>query len=328
MKRKQLETISYLPKKDLPFWWGEAVEASELLRLQNVGMNCGLEYTSFPIFKGIDSYSRYIHSIGVGEIVWRFTHDPKQALAGLYHDIASPCFAHVIDFLHGDYESQESTEIGTSEIIAKSKDIQDLLGFLNLKSEDVDDYHKYPIADNDSPRLSADRLEYTLSNALNLLRLGRDEVQRIYDSITVLPSGEIGFVALEPAKRFGRIALSLGRIYCCDEDRYSMEVLARLIKEVIRLGVLKESDLYGGESAVIAKLISSPLKEEWTSYTKMKELDKSPFAKEGYLRISAKKRYIDPLVGDKRLSEIDEGFASEIKSYLSQTFDVYLRNKD
>ena len=291
-------------------------------------MNCGLEYTSFPLFKGIDSYSRYIHSVGVGEIVWRFTHDPKQALAGLYHDIASPCFAHVIDFLHGDYESQESTEIGTSEIIAKSKDIQDLLGFLNLKSEDVNDYHKYPIADNDSPRLSADRLEYTLSNALNLLHLSHEKVQRIYDSIVVLPDGELGFVELEPAKCFGHIALSLGRIYCCDEDRYSMETLARLIKKAIQLGVLRESDLYQEEPKVIAKLVSSPFKEEWLSYTEMEELAKSPLAKEGYLRIPAKKRYIDPLVGDKRLSEIDEDFALEVKGYLSQTFDVYLKSKN
>ncbi len=291
-------------------------------------MNCGLEYTSFPLFKGIDSYSRYIHSLGVGEIVWRFTNDPKQALAGLYHDIASPCFAHVIDFLRGDYESQESTEIGTSEIIAKSKDIQELLGFLDLKSEDVNDYHKYPIADNDSPRLSADRLEYTLSNALNLLRLGRDEVQEIYDSVVALPNGELGFTSLDPAKRFGRIALSLGRIYCCDEDRYSMEILASLIKKSIQLGILDEGDLYQEESAVIAKLISSPLKGEWFSYTEMKELDKSVFAKEGYLRISAKKRYIDPFVGDKRLSEIDEDFASDVKNYLSQAFDIYLRNKN
>ncbi len=291
-------------------------------------MNCGLEYTSFPLFKGIDSYSRYIHSVGVGEIVWRFTHDPKQALAGLYHDIASPCFAHVIDFLHGDYESQESTEMGTSEIIAKSKDIQDLLGFLNLKSEDVDDYHNYPVADNDSPRLSADRLEYTLSNALNLLHLSHEEVQGIYDSITVLPNGELGFTELESAKRFGTIALSLGRIYCCDEDRYSMEVLARLIKKAIRGGVLNEDDLYQKEPLVIAKLLGSPLREEWLSYTETEELDKSPSAKDGYLRIPAKKRYIDPLVNDKRLSEIDQDFALEVKYYLSQTFDVYLKSKN
>ena len=91
---------------------------------------------------------------------------------------------------------------------------------------------------------------------------------------------------------------------------------------------MREGDLYQGESTVIAKLISSPLKGEWLSYTKMEELDKSAFAKEGYLRISAKKRYIDPFVGDKRLSEIDEDFASDVKNYLSQSFDIYLRSKN
>lgn len=327
MERKQLVTISYLPADELPGWWGKAIEAKELLRLKEVGMNCGLEYTSFPFFKGISSYSRYTHSLGVGQIVWRFTHDPKQALSGLYHDIASPCFAHVIDFLHGDYCAQESTEENTSKIIAKSKDIQDLLAFLGLSTSDVDDYHAYPIADNDSPKLSSDRLEYTLSNALNLLHLPREEVSLLYDSIKVLPDGELGFLEEKSAKRFASIALSLGKIYCSDEDRYSMETLARLTKKAILLGVLAEEDLHGGEPALIGKLESSSLREEWDSYKEMSSLEKSEGEKEGFLRIKAKKRYIDPLVGDKRLSEIDESFKKDVEAYLAQDFEVYLKRK-
>ena len=328
MERKQLATISYSSSNELPEWWGKATSAKEFLRLKEVGMNCGLEYTSFPLFKGILPYSRYTHSVGVGEIVWRFTHDPKQALAGLYHDIASPCFAHVIDFLHGDYQSQESTEEGTSKIIAKSKDIQDLLTFLNLSTEDVDDYHDYPVADNDSPRLSADRLEYTLSNAINLLRADRAEIQSLYEAISVLPCGELGFLDEGKAKRFASIALSLGGIYCCDEDRYSMEVLARLVKKAISLGILNEEDLYQGEPSVIAKLLCSPLKGEWDAFSEMSALEKSHNNREGFLKIQAKKRYIDPLVGDKRLSEIDEEFKADVKAYLNQSFDIYLKRKD
>ena len=327
MERKRLVTISYLPKEELPKWWGKAIGAKELLRLKEVGMNCGLEYTSFPLFQGILPYSRYVHSLGVGEIVYRFSHDPKQALAGLYHDIASPCFAHVIDFLHGDYQSQESTEEGTSKIIAKSKDIQDLLGFLSLSTEDVDDYHAYPIADNDSPKLSADRLEYTLSNALNLLRLSREEVSGLYEAISLLPSGELGFLDGKKARRFADIALSLGRIYCCDEDRYSMEALARLIKKGIAMEVLCEDNLYQGEPGLIARLLGSPLEGEWESYCAMSELEKSGVPQEGFLKIQAKKRYIDPLVNERRLSEIDPEFKREVDGYLAQDFLVYLKSK-
>ena len=47
----------------------------------------------------------------------------------------------------------------------------DLLKRDNIKLEEVDDYHIYPVADNDTPKLSADRLEYSLSNALLTYKL-------------------------------------------------------------------------------------------------------------------------------------------------------------
>ena len=40
----------------------------------------------------------------------------------------------------------------------------------NIKIDEVADYHIYPIADNDTPMLSADRLEYTLSNGLGQIK--------------------------------------------------------------------------------------------------------------------------------------------------------------
>ena len=49
--------------------------------------------------------------------------------------------------------------------IADSKEIMNLLKRDNIKLEEINDYHKYPIADNDTPQLSSDRLEYSLSNA-------------------------------------------------------------------------------------------------------------------------------------------------------------------
>ena len=68
-----------------------------LERLKQVGMNCGCEYTSFPQFKILKPYSRYDHSLGVALIVWHFTRDKAQTVAGLLHDIATPVFAHVVD---------------------------------------------------------------------------------------------------------------------------------------------------------------------------------------------------------------------------------------
>ena len=290
-------------------------------------MNCGVEYTHFPLFRDIAPYSRYTHSLGVAKIVYRFSRDPKQTLAGLYHDIASPCFAHVIDFLRGDYLKQEATEKGTSKIIANSKDIKDLLSFLELSTKEIDDYHLYQIADNDSPKLSADRLEYTLSNAMNLLCLNKREAQSLYDAVSLLPSGELGFQDEKKAYRFASLALTLGRVYCCDEDRYSMEILARLLKKAMTMRIISELDLLGTEDKVIAKLLASPLKKEWNDFCAMEALEKRLVGGEGWIRINAKKRYIDPLVGEKRLSSINEDFAKEKEIYLKEAYSVYLRKK-
>lgn len=67
----------------IPGFLRECMETSLIQRLKSVGMNCGCEYTAFPRFADMDSYSRYDHSIGVALIVWHFTHDRKQAIAGL-----------------------------------------------------------------------------------------------------------------------------------------------------------------------------------------------------------------------------------------------------
>ena len=149
---------------EIPEFLRRLAETPPMARLRQVGMNCGCEYTSFPHFAGWAPYSRFDHSVGVGLIVWHFTGDLRQSAAGLLHDAATPAFAHVVDFLHGDHLHQESTEARTAELIETSPELQALLKEYGLTTEDVADYHRYPIADNDSPQLSADRLEYTLGD--------------------------------------------------------------------------------------------------------------------------------------------------------------------
>ena len=156
-----------------------------LRRLADVGMNCGCEYTAFPRFASIGRYTRLEHSLGAALIVWRFTRDEKQAAAALLHDIATPVFAHVVDFLRGDYLEQTATECGTAELIRTSAEIGEILRELSLCAGDVEDYHRYPIADNDSPRLSADRLDYTCGNAVNFGLSTREELGELLADLRV-----------------------------------------------------------------------------------------------------------------------------------------------
>ena len=140
-------------------------------------------------------------------IIWHFTHDKKQTLAGLFHDIATPVFKHCIDFMNGDSETQESTEERTTDIIRNSKQIMSLLERDGIKLEEVNDYKIYPIADNNTPQLSADRLEYSLSNALFTYKTKSfSEIKEIYNDIEIQKNEnneeEIGFKTQKIAEIF------------------------------------------------------------------------------------------------------------------------------
>lgn len=192
IKREYFKVLS----NEIPDFLYEYIDTKEMLRADKIGQDCGTYYTN--LFNNKFYYSILDHSVGVALIIWNFTKDKKQTLAGLFHDISTPVFKHCIDFLNGDHETQESTEELTTKMIAESKEIMELLKRDNIKLEEVNDYKIYPIADNETPQLSSDRLEYTLSCGLYFEPVWTvDEIKRIYDNITILKNEdgieELGF---------------------------------------------------------------------------------------------------------------------------------------
>jgi HD superfamily phosphohydrolase len=111
--------VLWWAEEDLPDFVKEACSAPAMTRIRKIDMNCGMNYTSFPIFAGIAPYTRFEHSLGVGCITWKLTENPAAALAGLFHDIAAPAFSHTVDFARGDYAKQEATEDRTAELIRR-----------------------------------------------------------------------------------------------------------------------------------------------------------------------------------------------------------------
>ena len=313
---------------DLPRFIFEGMRWDELLRLREVGMNCGCEYTSFPLFRSIrEPYSRYDHSVGAALLVWRFTRSVAQSFAALFHDVASPCFSHVVDFMRGDHLRQESTEAGTRETIEDAEYLADLLARYGLTPEDVADYHMYPIADNASPRLSADRLEYTCGNLVNYGLRTKKEIRSLVDDLTVGKNEdgeeELVFRSREKALRFAKGALETGRIYVSDEDRFAMQALAALLRDALDAGVITPGDLWKDEPALIAKLCRDPAwKTRWEHFRGYRKILRG--SPEG-LVIPAKKRYIDPIAeGEGRVSDICPAFREAVEAFLSEPQDIPL----
>lgn len=319
-------------QKDIPDCIKDCLKSPEMIRLQNVGMNCGCEYTSFPRFKNLAQYSRYDHSLGVALIIWHFTKEPAQAIAGLLHDVATPVFAHVVDFLYGDYMTQESTEHGTKELIMGSDGLQDVLKALGLTTEDVCDYHIYPIADNDTPRLSADRLEYTIGNSINYGICAYAQAQEFYKDLVVGGNedgiDELMFTRKSVAEDFSNAALACSEIYVSDEDRYSMQLLSEILRLLLDKHVIDEEALYTTEPEVIRSIRSEPQAASlWDALCAYERTIRAAAPEETgqWRKIFAKKRHIDPMVkGEGRLSSLSVQFKEKLDGFLNSSHDVWI----
>lgn len=328
-----MEALWSLYHQEMPDFLAELAATPPMERLKRVGMNCGCEYTSFPLFAGMAPSSRYEHSVGVGLIVWHFTGSREQAAAGSFHDVTTPVFAHVVDFLNGDHLRQESTEAGVADCLAASDSVMDLLARYGLALEDVSDYHQYPVADNDAPALSADRLEYTLRNLLHYGFMELDDLRTFYEDLRVGTNErgetELVFQTPELASAFTRAALRTARVYVADEDRFAMQTLADLLGRALARGVLSREELWTTEPEVVAKLTADPVSRgEWERFRAFSVLRRAAERPEedGWLSVGAKKRWIDPfVVGRGRVSQWDTEVRRELDAFRAMDFSVWLR---
>ena len=324
LRKQYFEILS----PEFPEWILPYVDTAEMQRLSGISMLCGTDYSG--IYKYPSFNSTLDHSVGVALMIWNFTKDKKQTLAGLFHDIATPTFKHCIDFMNGDSEHQESTEERTEQIIRDSQKIMSLLERDNILVSEVCDYHIYPIADNDTPKLSADRFEYTFSNGLFLYgAFTPTDIKRYYEDIVVATNedgiDELTFKTPETGKDFLLATLPVFAIYDSDPNRTIMQFYADIMKSLSVKNLITVDDLYVMSEADVNNLILNSSDEYLVNAFKNFQNATSVFGGEEpvsnkyCISVKGKKRYIVPLVLENgnavRITEIDTEAKQSVEEY-------------
>ena len=320
---------------EIPEFILEYSNTQGMLKQQYISVSCGTIYSKLY---DLGRFSSLEHSIWVALIIRNFTKDKKQSLAWLFHDIATPVFKHSIDYMHWDYHNQESTEDLTTEILKNSKEINNLLERDNIKINEINDYKIYTIADNKTPQLSADRLEYTLSNNLFVYKNPSpiEEIKEIYNNIIILENEkwekELWFNNTKQAEKFTKIMSELSILYMIDKTRFSMQFLADLLKTMYENNEIKIEDLYSlKESEIIEKIKTSKtwnvskcynIRENAKNIRILNEEPKNTYFVHHWTKI----RYIDPLVKEenKRISNISSTSKENINKCLNFNMDNYM----
>ena len=160
--------IKLLGYPDVPEFLKKYLTVPSLVRLKGIGYFCGMDYASKDVYDFKCYISRYMHSLSTALLVYKLTSDKTYTLQALFHDVSTPVFSHVIDYMNKDYLYQESTEEFTEFILKNDKVLLRYLEMDNVKVEDL--IKGIGIASaNDAAVALAEKLGGTVENFVKMM---------------------------------------------------------------------------------------------------------------------------------------------------------------
>ena len=299
--------LKLLNYDNVPEFLKKYLEVPTLQRLKEIGYFCGMDYASKKIYDFKEYVSRYDHSLTVALLVYKLTEDKTQTLAGLFHDVSTPCFSHVIDYMNKDYVKQESTEKNMLKVIESDSALLNLLREDKIKVDEIVDFKEYTIVDNDRPKLCADRLDGIIQTGYNWTKeINLEDIDAIINDIKVYKNeqdeNEIGFRTREVAEKVLAYSDKINEVCHSSEDNYMMELLAKITRYSINKGYITYDELFTSTEKVIFEKFDSK-KDSFLEklLVDFRNLDSANIP---YIELpNVKNRNINPLVKGKRLVE-------------------------
>ena len=295
--------LDLLGLQQIPEFLKKYLSVSSLERLKKVGYFCGMDYASKSIFSFKEYISRYDHSVSVALLTFKITQDKLATLSALFHDIATPCFSHVIDYMNGDYINQESTEEYTEQILKKDKKLIKLLKEDSIDLEKIVNFKKFPLVDNNRPKICVDRLDGIITSSIAWTQnITKTDIREIINDLTIYKNEEgkeeLGFSKIKIAQKILKINQKIDDFCHSKEDTYMMNFLANITKLLIEKNIITYEDLYKYDEEELWHIIKTSKDKKIQEWVKKFETIKT-IPDLNYPEI--KKRILNPLVNGKRL---------------------------
>ncbi|MCP4426707.1 MAG: HD domain-containing protein [Chloroflexi bacterium] len=306
------------------------LETAALQRLKGV-----LQHGITGLIGITDKTTRFDHSVGAMLLVRRLGASVEEEIAALLHDASHTAFSHVIDYVFDGHDSQSYHDEKKEEFVAET-DIPATLAQFGYDWRDFLHEENFPLLEQPSPRLCADRLDYFLRDAGSLGLATPAEIDFAIASLVVVEasaerrpevasrSGRIATANLQTAQWLGYTFIAADDASWANFDEVGLyELTARAIKTGFRVGAVSLADIWGTDEPMWAKLHAHPDRELQaqlaliTPETRFAWDEQNPT-----FWVSTKLRAIDPDVvvgGELRpLSTFDPDFAQHRQDYLTR----------
>lgn len=297
--------ITLLGYPNIPEFLNKYLTLSSLNRLKEVGYFCGMDYASSNIYNFKEYISRYMHSLSTSLLVYYLTKDKRYTLQALFHDISTPVFSHVIDYMNKDYIYQETTEEFTELILKSDKKLLEYLELDKIPLDNLVNFKFSTIVDSPRPKMCADRLDGIILNGSYWTKtLNEKDIFNIIKSTELYINEEsipeIGFNNITAYNKVVETNDLTNIEMHSNYDNYMMELLANITRHLINKEYIKYEDLYFLTENKIFELINNIEDKEIKEYIflfKNIKKEEIPLVKQGEI----KERKLKPLLNGKRL---------------------------
>jgi uncharacterized protein len=277
--------------------------------------------------------SRLDHSIGTMLLVARLGADLPEQIAALLHDISHTAFSHVIDYVVDDHDGQNYHDKKKAEFVAKTA-VPHILSRYGYDWQALIREADFPLLEQPSPRLCADRLDYFLRDSRDLGLANTADIERVLADLVVVSHSGGKSTAVAP--RIGvtdlEVARWLGYTFMAADDKSwanfrevgLYELTAQAIKRALAIGLITTDDFWLTDERLLQKLHAGQDEalQRWLALVNLETTFVWDEAQPTFW-VSTKLRAIDPDVvvdeGEIRpLSQLDPDFARVRDDYLSR----------
>ncbi len=266
--------------------------------------------------------TRYEHSVGVMLLVRRLGAPLPEQIAALLHDVSHTAFSHVIDYVFDGHDSQ-SYHDEHKEAYMIQTDVPAVLERHGYVWRQFLHEEAFPLLEQPSPRLCADRLDYFLRDAPGLGLATPGDIAAVLPHL-VVGNGRIVTDELDAARWLGYTFIKADDASWANFREVGLyELTAQAIRRGLELGAIGMADVWGVDLPLWRKLHASQDDELQALLALIKP--ETTFAWDETsptFRVSTKLRAIDPDVlgagGEIRpLSQLDPAFAHHRQHYLN-----------
>jgi len=280
------------------------------------------------------SRTRFEHSVGVYLLLKKYSAPIEEQIAGLIHDVSHTVFSHCADYaLDAGSEKKHDHQDNIFVDFVKKTEIPAIIKKHNFDPDYILDEENFPLKEKKLPDLCADRIDYSLRDAMFFMNMRKAEIKDFLNNLEAEDQNWV-FKNFESARKYADLFIMLNVYYY---SSLQSAVMLKTVGDYLRHGLLKgyiaEKDLHTTDKEILLKLSQYHDEDKQLKLFSDRmnlKIDYHNDPQDYTVHVFCKSRVVDPLCKYegkiKRVSDIDKKWKEifEKESKLKEYFIKFL----